>query len=262
MFAQPDLLVRDILFVIDRQTDAHWLQPLHANEDHFVLTCILDGAADFLFGLEECHVQAGDILLLKQSTLYSVRSDPDTPWRYITIGFRMECLNDEAAEVLQQLPEVFPCPDNAVLTDDFHRLNQLWNTPHPGSILKCRSILNDLVYQLLQEYGRDKQTTVFDARMEAIVQMLRADVAHTWTLEELSEQAGLSPSHFRALFKQHTGTSCIQFQLHQRVAKARELLLSHSCSVNEAAEAVGFTDVYYFARMFRKIIGQNPFDLV
>lgn len=262
MFEQPDLVIRDILYVIDRQTDIHWQQPLHANEDHYVIALALDGGADYLFGLDECHVQKNDIVFLRPGTMYSVRSDPDAPWRYIAIVFSTERLNDDALRMLENLPEIFPCPENPQLTELFRTLEQTWNAPHTGSLLKCRSLLNDLFYQLFVEEDRKQTAETFDPRMEAIVELLRADIARTWSLEELSEEAGLSPSHFRALFRQHTGTSCIQFQLHQRINKAKELLLSRSCGVYEAAEAVGFTDVYYFFRMFRKITGKNPADFV
>ena len=69
---------------------------------------------------------------------------------------------------------------------------------------------------------------------------------------------GLSSSHFRMLFKEFTGLSAVQFQNRLKIDKAKDLILSGSCNVTEAASAVGFDNVYYFSRLFRKLTGKNP----
>ena len=55
-----------------------------------------------------------------------------------------------------------------------------------------------------------------------------------------------------------TGMSAIQFQNQQKIQRAKDLILSQNCNVTEAAQAVGFSDIYYFSRMFRKLTGKNP----
>ena len=54
----------------------------------------------------------------------------------------------------------------------------------------------------------------------------------------------------------------MQFQNKLKIDKAKDLIISHSCNITEAAEAVGFSDVYYFSRMFRKITGKNPSEFL
>ena len=62
--------------------------------------------------------------------------------------------------------------------------------------------------------------------------------------------------------QQLTGLTTVQFQNKLKIDKAKDLIISRSCNITEAAEAVGFSDVYYFSRMFRKITGKNPSELL
>ena len=86
--------------------------------------------------------------------------------------------------------------------------------------------------------------------------MMRENIRESYTLDQLSVLSGLSSSHFRALFKERTGMTAVQFQNHLKIDRAKDLILSRDCNVTEAAYAVGFNDVYYFSRMFRKLTGK------
>ena len=103
-------------------------------------------------------------------------------------------------------------------------------------------------YQIKTPASKEKQ----------IKNLIAENHARTFSAEILAETVGLSCSHFRALFKKKTGESVIQFQNRLKIAKACDLLKSGSCNVTEAAYATGFSDVYYFSRLFKKITGQSP----
>lgn len=47
-----------------------------------------------------------------------------------------------------------------------------------------------------------------------------------------------------------------------RIKKACELLKSGMYTVSEAAEKTGFTNVYYFSRIFKSITGVNPKKMI
>jgi AraC family transcriptional regulator of arabinose operon len=91
-----------------------------------------------------------------------------------------------------------------------------------------------------------------------VIERLKKDSARAWTLPELAKLAGLSTSRFRTVFRQVTGTSTVRYLNWLRINRARALLMEGDYTVTEAAEAVGFSDVYYFSRLFRKMTGTNP----
>ncbi|MNC56738.1 HTH-type transcriptional regulator YesS [compost metagenome] len=78
------------------------------------------------------------------------------------------------------------------------------------------------------------------------------------SLADAAGHAGLSVSHFSALFKQHTGDSYVSYVNRVRIDKAKQLLLEPDLKIYQVAEMVGFVSVPYFTRIFKAIAGQSP----
>lgn len=74
----------------------------------------------------------------------------------------------------------------------------------------------------------------------------------------LAAMANVSPSHYFALFKRHTGWSPISFFTLLRMRRAGRLLRGTSMSVKEVAAALGYDDPFYFSRVFKSIHDVAP----
>ena len=74
----------------------------------------------------------------------------------------------------------------------------------------------------------------------------------------MAELAHLSPSRFRALFREATGLSPLDYLLVLRLNHARQLMLQTGSSIGEVARAVGYEDQLYFSRIFKKRTGLSP----
>jgi len=68
----------------------------------------------------------------------------------------------------------------------------------------------------------------------------------------------LSPFQFSRNFKKEHGLTFRDFVVRVRIQRAAELMKHSSVSVTEAAFVVGFNDLSYFARMFRRQLGVSP----
>lgn len=89
---------------------------------------------------------------------------------------------------------------------------------------------------------------------------LRRNFAKPLSVAGLARTAGLSPSHFSALFRAATGGGVVEYTKRLRMARARELLITSSREIGDIAEAVGYTDAFYFSRQFRTVHGCSPSD--
>jgi len=95
-------------------------------------------------------------------------------------------------------------------------------------------------------------------RVIASVEMLRRGWNQPHRLEELATAAGVSVTHYSAIFRRHTGFSPIDFLIRQRVQHACRLLDTTELSIAQVAERSGYDDPYYFTRCFRRVMGCSP----
>lgn len=68
-----------------------------------------------------------------------------------------------------------------------------------------------------------------------------------------------SPSSLAHIFKEATGTSFLQYQIAHKLDVADDLFRARpGLTVREAAFELGFTDPYYFSRLYRRHRGRPP----
>ncbi|MGN6125131.1 MAG: helix-turn-helix domain-containing protein [Humibacter sp.] len=95
-------------------------------------------------------------------------------------------------------------------------------------------------------------------RIRVVQDYLRDNLASTTPVPDLARLAGLSTSHFSALFKASTGYGVVEYVRRLRSARARELLMTTGLSIGEIAAQVGYSDAFYFTRQFRAVNGTSP----
>jgi AraC family transcriptional activator of mtrCDE len=74
-----------------------------------------------------------------------------------------------------------------------------------------------------------------------------------FTIDMLADQCGMSPSHFRSVFRKTVGTGALEYLNHTRILKACSLLCMTNYSVLTISEMVGFRTLSSFNRHFMEI---------
>ncbi|MGO4548911.1 helix-turn-helix domain-containing protein [Paenibacillus sp. 2TAB23] len=92
--------------------------------------------------------------------------------------------------------------------------------------------------------------------IETVDRQLEGDL----TLHTLAERMYVNPSYLSRLFKRETGEAYSAYVLARRMEKAKQLLLADA-KVYDASAAVGYQDISYFAKVFRKYWGVAPSEL-
>nr|WP_232242918.1 AraC family transcriptional regulator [Paenibacillus sp. GSMTC-2017] len=78
------------------------------------------------------------------------------------------------------------------------------------------------------------------------------------TLDSLAEVWNYSIQYLSRQFKRRTGTSPIEYVIQTRMAKAKDLMIRTDATAQEIAEHVGYSDFFYFTRIFKKQVGMTP----
>lgn len=90
------------------------------------------------------------------------------------------------------------------------------------------------------------------------IAFIEQNLHRTISLKELTKVVPLQHTYFCDLFTRTVGQSPIEFINKKRIERAQFLMSKQSSSLKEIAEEVGFKDVYYFSRVFKKIVGVAP----
>ncbi|MBP3965679.1 response regulator [Paenibacillus lignilyticus] len=76
--------------------------------------------------------------------------------------------------------------------------------------------------------------------------------------EDIAKHVFLNPAYLSRLYKKETGIALSDYIMHARVEKSKSLLSDTDRKVSDIAEAVGYTNLSHFAKLFRKIVGIGP----
>ncbi len=95
-------------------------------------------------------------------------------------------------------------------------------------------------------------------RLQRVTDYIHDHLAYDLTLAELAGIANLSPSHFKALFKQSVGMPVHQYVIRSRVAHATELVLGGTLPLCDVALQAGFANQSHMARCMRRVTGVTP----
>jgi len=81
------------------------------------------------------------------------------------------------------------------------------------------------------------------------------------TLERLAAMAHVSVPHFCSEFRKHFGTTPIELTIRLRMKEALHHLRNHRRRISEIAELVGYQDIYYFSKLFKKRFGASAREM-
>ena len=82
------------------------------------------------------------------------------------------------------------------------------------------------------------------------------------SLEELAEQLSVTPEYLSTLFSREMGESFSTYLQIFRVEKAKQILKTEDAKIYQVAAQLGFSDVKYFCKVFKKITGIPPSQFV
>ena len=128
--------------------------------------------------------------------------------------------------------------------------------------LLLKSKLNEFLYLLFYyRYVLRKNTDDTYRKNEQIrelIDFINNNYQKNLSIDYLSQFMGYSKTHFMAVFKQHTGSSCTEFIIQVRLNKACDMLINTSNPVLEIATAVGFNNLSNFNRQFKRYYELTP----
>lgn len=122
--------------------------------------------------------------------------------------------------------------------------------------LETRSLMYLIILELLKH--SQKREMNHDARITKVLELIARNPSTNYTTTELASIACLSTEHFIRLFRKTVRYTPIQYVNNKRMERAQILLATSNISVNQIAAKLGFHDVSYFVKSFKKLTGMTP----
>ncbi|MCR5288376.1 MAG: response regulator [Treponema sp.] len=78
------------------------------------------------------------------------------------------------------------------------------------------------------------------------------------SLEKVAEIVGLTPTYFSTLYKKETNVGFLEALTEVRIKQAKDLLQNSNETIAKIASSVGYSDIKYFGKIFKKVTGITP----
>jgi AraC-like DNA-binding protein len=135
----------------------------------------------------------------------------------------------------------------------------------PGSEIVATRLAEVLFIQVLRAYIASEPESnqgwlraVFDPQIGAALTAFHDSVGAPWTVESLSEVAGVSRSAFAVRFKNLLGQTPLEYVTEWRMQKAMHLLEQRDKKLIDVARSVGYESDAAFSKAFKRVVGANP----
>jgi AraC family transcriptional regulator len=119
-----------------------------------------------------------------------------------------------------------------------------------------------LAVHMLRRYAHDRSSEcrrrLSQRQLRHVLDYINEHIASNLTLLEIAGVTGVSPSHFKSLFKDRMGLPVHQYVIKRRVEVATELIVRRQFKLSEVALRAGFADQSHMARCMRRVIGMTP----
>ena len=247
------------------QVALHWQESME-------LVFVKRGAGLVQVGAVTYPAYRGDIFLFAPGTLHALRQAEGQRMEYENIIFELELLggaDDLCAEryllplqsgrmALQ--PRIIPgeagYPQAAACLQEAEEANKVKTAGYElaikGALLRFLSIL-------IGQHGTPLPADTTDTRrLKTVLQLIEAEYATPLRIEDAAEACGCSQSHFMRWFKKMTGQGFTAYLNDHRLNLAAELLRITDATVLDIAGRVGFDNLSYFNRLFKRRYGMTP----
>lgn len=94
--------------------------------------------------------------------------------------------------------------------------------------------------------------------LEPVLNWIEDNLGHDLTLPAMATRSGLSERTFSRRFKEHTGTTPLQWLLRARVRRAQFLLETTEHGIDRIATQTGFGSPTAFRERFKRVVGITP----
>lgn len=239
--------------------DSSW-KSTHWHENLELLN-ITAGSAKAIIGNNSINVKKGDTAVVNTCEMHQLLTDDFIEYHYLIVDTKF----------LQQFElDLTKVSINTKIHDE--NINSLLEQLHVLAsekplcyeIESCAIVLK-IVSIMIRNYAiiDYKSAHSIASKIEAVksaTNYIRKNLSEKLTLDNISSYVGFNKYYLCRTFKEVTGISIMSMVNFLRCNEAERLITTSDMSISEIAEKCGYSNLSYFARTYKSIIGCLPSD--
>ena len=257
-----------------RKEDFQPETPYHKH-DFIELVIVLSGRSGQIIDGRRTETTVGDVFVIPRGIFHSY-CDCSDDFRIVNILYVPESLSMPVLDI-NLLPGFEAIWQNKMDEEQRYLAFHISEKDFPAILEMVQNLVNEsrsrepgyqfnmlggfmsLLGKLARIYSRDCSVSKHRyVNMAGVITYLNLNFRKPVTISKLCTVAGMSKASLMRNFNLATGTTPLQYQLQLRIREAVIMLRSSAKSLGEVAFEVGFSDVNYFSRQFKKITGCSP----
>ncbi len=211
------------------------------------------GAVDSHFDGEILHHTKSTILFMPKG-----KGDKEYKVKTVETGECIDIFFDTDIPI-SDTPFCVDCDEDRELRTLFLEINKIWFRKDSGYYYRAMNILYKILWLLHTRTSRESFYNPYYKKIKPAVEYINK---HYYLNEidynHIADMCGISYVYFRRLFTECMGVSPSKYVTNKKIEYAKELIASGKYKITEVAEITGFCDVYYFSRVFKKLVGSSP----
>lgn len=250
---ENNFTVKFNLYRRDNALIPHW-------HEHLELLYFTKGECDFFCDGKKYAVRPGDLIFVNSAEVHSftVRDRVE----YFCILVYPEFLSDIKFDNILITNHI---SDDSYIKSCFDGIACETEKNTIGTDMMLKSYTYSLLAHLSRGYVdsviTEKEHEAKESRLrrlDTVMDYISRSYTDKITTKTLSDMCYLSEAHFCRFFKKAVGKSAIDYIREYRIDKASVLLKNTDESISSIAVNVGFDDLNYFSRSFKRQMGISP----
>jgi AraC-like DNA-binding protein len=241
---------------IDRGTS--WFEEKSsASELTFIVTTY--GKCVYWIGDDKVILERGDFFLIPDQTSFYGKSIPTVFHEKIVIHFTVP--ERERSSLPMLLSNRWTKSKTGIYElclDRLRTMHKDWNERLAYADVRASAVVIETLALWSRELDRGKVTLETFNNVERMKTYIQSHYREKVTKDELGAWIGKSPNYAATLFRKVTGQPISAYVHTIRIRNAMYLLTESLLTVGEIADFLGYNDVSYFQRTFKRATGNSP----
>lgn len=259
----------------------------HVTSDHYLihshpfyeLYYFISGDVHFIYGGTEYVMQPHTLIVVAPNVFHGIHVLSTNEYDRYTYHFTEEIIALDRRQLLMgalptettirqgnsAIPHIIPNAESLGFLPLMREVENLIPMPKNVSGILASTIVETMLGLLLIHKGDLHATANIPSyysdyqELQPVLSYIHQNLTDKITLDILSQYAHISKSKLNQLFRQHLGTSVMEYVTRRRLNYAQQLLVN-GIAAAQASVAAGFGDYTNFYRAYVKQMGHSPID--